>query len=265
MSDGEPFRVVVVDDEPLGWQRVVQLLEDHDDVEVVGVAEDGDAAVEAIRDLDPHLVFLDVRMPGRTGLDVVREVGADAMPPTVFVTAYDRYALQAFRLAAVDYLVKPYSDERFEEALRRARRQVELEDLGALRSQLRRLLESSAVGASSREQESRYLKRIAVQKRGRMRVVPVEEIDHIRADGAYAEVHAGDEQHLIRTALRTLEEQLDPEEFCRIHRSEIVRLDRVELLIRGEGGRYEVELTTGDRLPVGRSRREELERRLGRL
>lgn len=267
MPEGDPLRVVIVDDEPLGRERIEELLAEEEGVEVVARAEDGTEAVETIRELDPDLVFLDIEMPRMTGIDVVREVGPQRMPCTVFVTAYDRYALQAFDLAAVDYLVKPFSDERFEEAFQRARHRLELEDLSTLRERLQAVLAGGVPSSTEADStdESSHLKRIAVQKRGRMRVVPVSEIDYISASGVYAELHVGSETHLVRTSLRALEEQLDPEEFFRIHRSEIVRLDRVELLLRESGGSYEVQLKNGKKLPVGRSRREELERRLGRI
>lgn len=257
--------VVVVDDEPLGRERIQQLLEEAPGTEVVGEAADGAEAVEVIRKRDPDLVFLDIQMPRLTGLEVVREIGPDSMPATIFVTAYDDFALQAFELAAVDYLVKPFSDERFEEALHRARRKIELEDLGSLREQLRLVLEQGATLRTGPGGEGGHLKRIAVHKRGKMRIVPVTDIEHISASGVYAELHVGDDQHLVRTSLRALEEQLDPEQFFRIHRSEIVRLDQVELLLRESGGTYQVQLESGKKLPVGRSRREELEQKLGRI
>ncbi|MEX2584267.1 MAG: LytTR family DNA-binding domain-containing protein [Gemmatimonadota bacterium] len=255
--------VLIVEDEPLGCARLVDLLAEYPDVEVVGVADDADAAVEAIRTLRPELVFLDIQMPRGTGLDVVREIGPESMPVTVFVTAYDEYAVEAFRLAAVDYLLKPYSDERFDEAFQRARRKVKLEDLEKLRDKLLTLLGEGADTDDRRGE--RYLDRIAVQSRGQMRVVPVDEIDYIRASGVYAEIHVGSERHLIREALQALEEQLDPRKFFRIHRSSLVRLDRVEVLLRGRGGDYRVQLKSGVKLRVGRSRRGELEERLGRL
>lgn len=267
MPDRRPLRVLIVDDEPLGCERLVQLLGENPDAEVVGIAEDGYAAVEAIRSLKPDLVFLDIELPKQSGIEVVRDVGPEAMPTTVFVTAYDDYALQAFQVAAIDYLVKPFSDERFEEAFRRARRRIGLEGLESVREQLLVLLEAGAAVAPQQPTPAtpRYLERIAVSMRGRMRVVPVKDIDYISASGVYAELHVGGDQFLIRESLQSLEEQLDPEQFFRIHRSEIVRLDRVELLLRGRGGDYEVQLKNGATLRVSRSRREELEQRLGRL
>jgi two-component system, LytTR family, response regulator len=262
VSTRTPLRVLIVDDEPLGIERVTELLEEQREVEIVGTAEDGQEAIDAIRSLEPDLVFLDVQMPRKTGVDVVREIGPEHMPATIFVTAYDWYALQAFDLAAVDYLVKPYDDERFEEAFRRARRRVELEDMGKLRDQLLTLLGGGNAPAPA--SKPRSLERIAVQMRGKMKVVPVAQIDYISASGPYAELHVGSDRFVIRESMQSLEEQLDPEKFMRIHRSAIVRLDLVEALLRGVAGDYEVQLRGGTRLRVGRSRREEVERKLGR-
>lgn len=263
-GDAAPLRVLIVDDEPLARQRIEDLLQEQPDVSVIGIAEDGDEAVEAIRAKDPDVVFLDVQMPGRTGLEVVRDVGPAFMPVTVFVTAHDEFAVKAFELSAVDYLLKPYSDERFEEAIRRVRERVGMEDLEVLREQLKMVVEAG-VPAGSADGGAPYLKRIAVQSRGRLRVVPVGDIDHIEASGVYAELHVGSERHLVRASLNTLEEHLDPQLFYRVHRSAIVRLDEVELLLREGGGNCLVQLKNGTQLPVSRSRREELEVRLGRI
>jgi len=261
----EPLRVLVVDDEPLARQRIQDLLEEQPDVVVAGTADTGAAAVEAIRELNPDVVFLDMQMPGGTGLDVAREIGPDFMPVTVFVTAYDEYAVKAFDMAATDYLLKPYSDERFAEAFRRARARAEMEGLGEPRDASQAGEEGSAPGTGFESAGSSYLRRIAVQGRGRMKVVPVDEIHYIVASGVYAELHTAKEKHLVRTALTMLEEHLDPEQFFRVHRSAIVRLDEVEALIREGGGSCLVQLRGGVKLPVGRSRREELEVRLGRI
>jgi two-component system LytT family response regulator len=260
------IRVLVVDDEPLARERVLDLLAHEAGVEVVGTADNGTAAVEAIRAHQPDLVFLDVQMPGKTGLDVVREIGPDEMPATIFVTAFDQYALRAFELAALDYLVKPFDDERFEQAFQRARRLIELREMGKLREQLLAVLQHGSTDdapAPAAPAQSPYLERIAVEMRGKVRVVPVDQIDYITASGPYAELHTGERTHLIRETMQTLEERLDPRQFIRIHRSAIVRLPLVETLLRGAGGDYEVQLKGGLRLPVSRSRREELERRLG--
>ena len=266
MAERPPIRVLIVDDEPLARQRLEDLLRTEPGVEIVASVDNGTAAVDAVRSLRPDIAFLDVQMPGKTGIDVVREVGPEAMPLTIFVTAYDRYALQAFDLAAVDYLVKPFDDERFEQAFHRARRYVELEEMGELRERLLAVLDGGArtVPASTPAPSgSQYLERIAVEMRGKVRVVPVSQIEYITASGPYVELHTSERAYLIREAIHTLEQKLDPNRFLRIHRSIIVRVDLVDTFHRGAGGDYEVQLKSGARLRVSRSRREELERRLG--
>ena len=260
------LRVLVVDDEPLARQRLEDLLAREEGVELAGSVGEGRAAVDAILDLRPDLVFLDVQMPGMTGLDVVREVGPERMPPTVFVTAYDRYALRAFELAALDYLLKPFDDERFAQVFRRAREAVRMRRLGAMADRLVALLHGDVVPAGPSAPPAppaEYLERIAVEARGRVRVLPVERIDYVTASGPYAELHVGGETHLIRERMAHLEERLDPRRFYRVHRSAIVQLDRVETVLNRPGGDYAVQLRGGVRLPVSRSRREELARRLG--
>ncbi|HEX7978174.1 MAG TPA: LytTR family DNA-binding domain-containing protein [Gemmatimonadaceae bacterium] len=274
MREARVLRVLVVDDEPLGRKRLLDLLKNHAGVEIVGTAADGVAAVETIRSARPDLVFLDVQMPRMSGIDVVQAVGPAEMPATIFVTAYDQYALQAFDSAAVDYLVKPFRDDRFEEALRRARRRVESEGRERLHEQLMVLLQggTAAMGEpppiaesdATARQKDRYLERIAVQMRGKMRVVPVAQIDYIMASSQYVELYVGTHRYIVRESLQHLEERLDPEHFVRVHRSVIVRLSLVDTLLRSEGSDYQLQLKGGVRLPVGRSRREALERRLGR-
>jgi two-component system, LytTR family, response regulator len=272
MPAGNCLRVLIVDDEALGRQRLEDLLRHEPGVEIVGFADNGDAAVTAIQSLHPDLVFLDVQMPRRTGIEVVRDIGPANMPPTIFVTAYDRYALEAFDVAAVDYLVKPFDDERFEQAFRRARRMIELAELGRLSERLRSLLQGEPLpgstgsalpardGGSSR---SGYLERIAVEMRGQVRVVPVDSIEYISASGPYAEIHVGDRTYIIRERMQTLEERLDPSKFFRIHRSVIVRLEQIDTLLREAGGDYTVQLKGGAKLSVSRNRVEPLEQWMG--
>jgi two-component system LytT family response regulator len=239
-------------------------------VEIVGMIGDGVSAVEAIRSLAPNLVFLDVQMPGMTGLEVVRAIGPAEMPTTVFVTAYDRHALEAFDLAALDYLVKPFDDERFREAFQRARRMARLEDASRMRDMLLAVLQEADEGArreaGGRRQDTaaRYLERIAVESRGNVRFIPVSDIDYILASGPYAELVVGDRKHLIREAMQNLENQLDPARFFRVHRSTIVQLDRVDALLKAPGGDCDVQLRNGVKIRIARSRREELENRLAR-
>ncbi len=265
MSTAKTLRVVIADDETLARQRLEDLLKQEENVEIVGRAHNGEAAIRAIRELEPDLVFLDVQMPGKTGLDVARDIGADDMPATIFVTAYDQYALKAFDLAAIDYLVKPFDDERFEQAFRRARRMVELEQVDRLSAELRALLgggDAASRSSGGGSSKGDYLERIAVEMRGQVRVVPVKQVDYIEASGPYAELFVGDKRYLIRERMQTLEERLDPAKFFRIHRSAIVRLDLIETLIKNAGGDYGVQLKGGKKLKVSRGRIEELEARM---
>ena len=268
------LRILVVDDEPLARQRVTDLLDREADVEVVGTAGTGRKAVAALREhaqagTPVDLVFLDVQMPGLTGLDVVREVGPEAMPAVVFVTAYDQHALAAFDVAAVDYLLKPFDDDRFRQALARARDAVRLREVDALRDRLATLLgatppaSGSAAASGPSEARSEYLERIPVDMRGQVRVVPVGAIDYVTSDGPYAELHVGEETFVLRERMQTLEDRLDPACFFRIHRSTIVQIDRVESLLTAPGGDYAVRLRGGTRLRLSRSRRDAFVQRLG--
>lgn len=279
------MRVLVVDDEMLGRQRVEDLLRAESSVEVVGTADNGENAIAAIRSLHPDIVLLDVQMPGKTGLDVVRTIGAAEMPVTIFVTAFDQHALKAFELAAIDYLVKPFDDERFEQAFQRARRQVELQDVERVSGQLLTLLQGARSGSTTapvardtssenaatvletapptEQPKQPFLERIAVEMRGQVRVVPVKQVEYITASGPYAELHVGDKRYVLRERMQTLEERLDPSKFFRIHRSAIVRLDLIESLLRNPGGDYGVQLKSGVKLKVSRNRFEELEKQMG--
>lgn len=266
------LRVLVVDDEPLGRARLTDLLGRMPDVELAGTGNDGAEAVRAIRTLHPDLVFLDVQMPRMSGLEVIQKIGPDEMPPTIFVTAHQEYAIRAFELAAVDYLVKPFSDERFEETLRRARHRIELEGLELARGKILSLLGHSTEillgfstenGPAPTARRRSYLERIAVQSKGKVRVVPVSQIEYIQASDYYAELHTGNKCHLIREALSSLEDRLDPEHFVRVHRSFIVRLECIDTILRGERGDYHIQLKSGARLPMSRHRRDDVKLRLG--
>jgi two-component system LytT family response regulator len=256
------LRVLVADDERLARQRLEDLLAGEANIEIVGRTDNGPTTVAAIRELDPDLVFLDIQMPGKTGLEVVREIGADAMPPVIFTTAYD-HAVAAFDLAAIDYLIKPFDDERFEKAFRRARKMIELKQVSKLSGELRALLGAEGSGKGDASAQREYLERIAVEMRGQVRIVPVKQIDYLIASGPYAELYVGDKRYLIRERMQALEERLDPARFFRIHRSAIVRLDLIETLIRNPGGDYAVQLKGGVKLKVSRSRFEKLEEQMG--
>lgn len=268
MPRSEELRVLIVDDEMLARQRLEDLLQDRSDVTIVGMATNGEQAVEHIRRDNPDLVFLDVQMPGLNGLDVIEKIGADKMPVTIFVTAYDEYALNAFELAALDYLVKPFDDDRFEQAFDRAREMATLREVDGITKRLETLLDQNPDADTTGEENSAtsgngYLERIAVETKGKVRIVAVENLTHIKADGPYAELHTPESTHLIRERMKTLESRLDPDEFFRIHRSTIVRLNCIESILQRSGGDHAVQLSDGTRLKVSRSRRDELKQRLG--
>ena len=249
---------MIIDDEPLARQRIEDLLRREQDVEIVGTVDNGDDAPSEIRARHPDLVFLDVQMPGRSGIDVVAAVGVEKMPVTIFVTAFDHFALKAFDLAALDYLVKPFDDERFEQALRRAREEIGHRDAASVAQRLLSLLDSR-----SEVPDAKYLERIAVETRGQVRVVPIDKVDYITADGPYAELHIGAGSFAVRERMHALEERLDPAMFFRIHRSAIVRIPLIDAFLKKPGGDYAVRLKDGTELSVSRSKREELERIIG--
>jgi two-component system LytT family response regulator len=260
VTGAKPLRVLIADDERLARQRLEDLLRHENNVEIVGQTDNGLSTISAVRELEPDIVFLDIQMPGKTGLEVVRAIGPDDMPPVIFTTAYD-HAVAAFDLAAIDYLIKPFDDERFEKAFRRARKMIELNQVSKLSDELRALLRAGAAEPSA--VKSQYIERIAVEMRGQVRVVPVKQIDYMVASGPYAELYVGDKRYLIRERMQTLEERLDPAKFFRIHRSAIVRLDLIETLIRNPGGDYGVQLKGGVKLKVSRNRFESLETLMG--
>lgn len=261
MHETQQIKVLIVDDEPAAHVRLEDLLRKEKDIQIVGQARSGHEAVRAIKLQTVDLVFLDVQMPGMTGLEVVDEIGPANMPMVIFVTAYDQFALKAFNQAAIDYLVKPFDDDRFTESLTRVRRALRLRDVDLLQKRLSTLVEQ--IAKQTPLSHSPYLKRIAVEMRGQMRVVPIERIDYILANGPYAELHVGEEKYLVSEQMQTLEERLPPEQFFRIHRSTIVQLNRIETLQVSAGGDYTAHLADGHRLKVSRRRWGDLVERLG--
>jgi two-component system LytT family response regulator len=250
-------RVLIADDEPLARERLRTLLGAEDWVDVVAECQNGTEAVESITRLQPDLVFLDVQMPGATGFQVIDSVGPERMPLVVFVTAFDTYALRAFDVHALDYLLKPFDRERFGQALARARQQLERRTNGDLERRLLELMQDLK-GSPHR------LERFVVKAGGRVFFVRADEIDWIEAAGNYVKLHVGSDAHLFRETMNTLEAQLDPEVFFRIHRSHIVNIERVKELQPWFNGEYVVFLKNGTRLTLSRGYREKLQERIGR-
>lgn len=248
-----PLRVLIVDDESLARERIRTLLRTVPDVVVAGECRNGPEAVAALQAGQAELVFLDVQMPGMDGFDVIRTVGPAHMPAVMFVTAYDRYALQAFEVHALDYLLKPFQVDRFNEAVARAVRVLRRPDGDASQQRLESLL-------ADLKPQPRPVAHVLVKSRTRVYFVAVDEIDWIESAGNYVRLHAGRQVHLLRQTMSTLEAQLDPDRFLRIHRSYIVNVGRVSELRPVYSGEHEVLLKDGTRLTMSRSYRSGLDR-----
>lgn len=246
--------VLIVDDEPVARRRIRRLLASETDVSIVGECADGASALKTIAEANPDVVFLDVQMPELDGFEVVQRIGPSATPAIVFVTAFDRYALRAFDIHAIDYLLKPFTAERFQTALVRARdRARRQEQRGALDALVRGLRE-----------RPRYLSRAAVRAGGRIVLIDVATIDWIEAADNYVRLHVGTREHLLRETLSSLEKQLDPLQFARIHRSVIVQIDRIAELHPVTHGDLDVRLRDGTSLTLSRMWRDRLAHALGR-
>lgn len=257
-------RVLIVDDEPLARSSLRKLLEAHADMRIVGECQDGWGAVDALTTTEVELVFLDVQMPELDGFGVIRELGPERMPATVFVTAYDEFAVRAFDVQALDYLVKPFTDERFETMLARATERLMQREFADLASRLARLVDDTHVDDHApAARERAYVKRLLVSTGAHSLVIRTSSIDWVQADDYYAALHVGGRRHLIRETMASLEAKLDPAMFLRIHRSAIVNLERVHSLDRTLDGQLIVVLSDGTKLPVSRSRRDHVERVVG--
>jgi two-component system LytT family response regulator len=234
------IRTVVVDDEPLARSNLTVLLVRDPDIQVVAEYDSGVAALAEIRKVRPDLVFLDVQMPECDGFDVLERLGTDLPPAVVFVTAYDQYALRAFETGALDYLLKPFDDARFDSALQRAKERLR-----------------------ERRDSRKAADRFIIKGTGQVSFVKISDVDWIEAADYYACLHVGAKTHLLRRSLSELEEELDPLAFCRIHRSTIVNLDRVQSLKLNQEGEYDVLLRPGTVLRLSRRYRKQLQSRLG--
>lgn len=252
------IKAIIVDDEPLARRNLRALLKGVPDIDLAKECGNGRDAVASIRELEPDLVFLDVQMPEMNGFEVLEALTDQPLPVIIFVTAYDQYALKAFEVSALDYLLKPFDDARFFKALTGARRQIEQQDAGELGRKLLTLMDARGV----RPDAQRYLTRLMVKTAGRVIFIRVEEIDWVEAYDNYVRVHVGGKAHLLRQTMNELEAALNPEQFARIHRSTIVNLDRVKEL-HPHFNEHLVILNDGTKLKLSRTRKEQLERWLG--
>ena len=251
------IRTLVVDDMALARKRLRRHLDADADIDVVGEAAHGRVAIDLIRTLRPDLVLLDVQMPEVGGFEVLATLGADVPPAVIFVTAYDQYAVRAFDVHAVDYLLKPFDEARLRTALARAKREIRRPDVANGTERLRKLL--AEVGAVATP-----MHRIAIRSQGRTVFLPVEDIDYIEAAGNYLRIQAGHESHMIRERIVAMAERLDPSAFARIHRSTIVNLSRIKEMQPLLNGDQMVVLRSGKRLTMSRTYREAVVTRLAR-
>jgi two-component system, LytTR family, response regulator len=254
-----PIRTLIVDDEPAAREGMRHLLAADPEIVLAGECSNGREAVAAIRDTSPDLAFLDVQMPELDGFGVLREVGVERAPAVVFVTAFDQYALRAFDVHAIDYLLKPFTDDRFRQSLDRAKQLVRQGRLGDLSRKLAALLDNDESTPAPH-----YLDRLVVKSGGKVTLLPVGEIEWIDAEGDYVRIHVGKTWHLLRETMKNLEDQLDAARFVRIHRSTIVNLEKVKELQPFFRGEYVVVLHNGTTLKLSRGYRDNLEARLGR-
>jgi two-component system LytT family response regulator len=256
LPECEGLCVLVADDEPPARQRIIDLL--RRDTQIVSIIEasNGLTAVELIENRKPNLVFLDVQMPERTGLDVIAGIGAERMPLTVFVTAYDEHAIRAFEANALDYLLKPFSDERFERTMARVSVRMDERSVHEFGRRVLRMVSSAPASDVP-------LDRLVVKSGGSTRFIRVADIDWIEAAGVYANLHIGGREVLYRAALNELEAKLDPVRFIRIHRSAIVNMESIQHLEPISHGEFEVVLKDGSRPKISRTYRGQLEKRLG--
>jgi len=246
------IRTLIVDDEQLARERLRQLLQNEAEIELIGECADGHEAVAAIQKQSPELVFLDIQMPELDGFGVLEAIHAEPSPVVVFVTAHDKFALRAFEVHAVDYLLKPFDRERFQTALQRAIERVKHRDTQALQQRQSALLAELRPSPKPAE-------RLAVKSGGRVVFVKISDIDWIEAAHNYVELHVGKESHLLRETLNAIEERLSSEQFVRISRSTIVNIDRVKELQPLFHGEYTVTLQNGTRVTLSRRYRDKLQ------
>jgi two-component system LytT family response regulator len=255
------IKTLIVDDEAIARDRVRRFLAAEPDIDVLGECRNGREAVAAIKKLQPDLVFLDIQMPQLDGFGTLAALDPAHLPAVVFVTAFDQYAIRAFTVHALDYLLKPFSHERFRHSLAHARKQLNRDESGGLRNIDNRLL-SLLEGIKT---PTKFADRLVIKATGRVYFLKTEDIDWIEACGNYVTLHVGPETHLLRETLSHLENRLDPGRFLRIHRSRLVNLDCIKELTPLFNGDYTVTLQSGDKLTLSRTYRDRLQELIERL
>ncbi len=247
------IRTVIVDDEPLARERLRKLVSNEEDLELIELCKNGQEAIDHLRKEPPDLLFLDIQMPEINGFEVLKQINYEHIPCIVFVTAYDEYALRAFEVNALDYLLKPFDQQRFKKAVARVRNQLKGRSQNQLDTRLTKLV-------NSLDKNSSYLDRIMIKANGRVYFVKTDEIDWIEAAGNYLKLHCGNKNHMIRETMSNMEEKLDPDQFFRIHRSIIVNIEKIKELQPWFHGDYMITLLDGQKLTMSRNYKELLQR-----
>lgn len=237
---------LIVDDEPLAREKIRRLLRNENDFEIVGEAVSGEEAVEMIEAEKPDLIFLDIQMPEMNGFEVLNSIKNGAMPAVIFVTAYDKYAIRAFEVHALDYLLKPFDYDRLKSAINRVRELLETKSYGEIDEKLISLL-------SDLKAEKEYPQRLVLKTAGRVYFIKTSDIDWIEAAGNYVKLHIGKDAHLLRETMNNTEAKLDPEKFLRIHRSSLVNIDSIKELNPLFNGDYLVILQDKTELTLSRN------------
>jgi len=252
----QTIKVIIIDDEALARQRLINLIKHYPDVQIVAECKNGFEAIEAIAEKQPDLVFLDVQMPEMNGFEVLAALDISDLPVVIFVTAFDDYAVKAFEINALDYLLKPFDRERFQAALIRARAEIERERGGDASRRLINLLRQNIP-----QSPPEYLERISVKKGESFLFLRTDEIDWIEAEANYIRLHAGKESYIMRCTIGSMERSLDPKKFIRIHRSTIIKIDSIkEIYPWIQVGEYALSLKSGKQLTISRSYREQFMR-----
>ncbi len=253
----QPIKTIIIDDEPLACRRVQRLLKGDDDIQVLALCTNGPQAVQVIEENRPDLIFLDIQMPGMDGFQVLQAMDIAHAPQIIFVTAYDRYAIQAFEVHALDYLLKPFDRERFDKAVARAKEMIRHNQQNEISKELEALRDEIRV-------KPKYLDRLVIKSGGRIYFLKSQQIDWIEAQGKYIAIHSGKESHLLREGITSVEADLDPRKFVRIHRSTIVNIDRIKELQPWFHGDCKIILHDGTQLMLSRYYRQRLDDLLGR-
>lgn len=250
----DKIRAVIVDDEPLAIKRIRDLLQGIRGFEIIGECKNGMEAIEAVESLAPDLLFLDIQMPEINGFDVLQALEPEHRPFVIFVTAFDQYAIKAFEVHALDYLLKPFDPDQFLEKVKRVREMI-------MKMGSQKNVDKLVTHVKSSKP---FSSRLLVKSAGRITFVSISEIEWIESAGNYLRIHVKGELHLMRETMNSMEKQLDPEQFARIHRTAIVNLDRIKEMRPSMKGEFEVELKTGERLIMSRKYRALLEERIGK-